>query len=167
MVETTADVRRDIELTRERMSSTLAELEQKLNLVQIVRDHPWLGGRRCKLAGFAVPNDGAGTGLNSGFLEGVTEVVQDLVVGVGGEYVPGHQDQADGPFDDFQGGQGRDPADVGQLLRRRQGHRPDDRQRDTDRVPCGCLLRRLAAIGTGGDDRGIVQSTHRRILSCA
>ena len=41
MVETTADVRRDIELTRERMSSTLAELEQKLNVAQVVRQHPW------------------------------------------------------------------------------------------------------------------------------
>jgi hypothetical protein len=41
MAETTADVRRDIELTRERMSSTLAELENKLNVVQMVRDHPW------------------------------------------------------------------------------------------------------------------------------
>src|SRR5436309_3215024 len=41
MAETTADVRRDIELTRERMSSTLAELENKLNVMQIVRDHPW------------------------------------------------------------------------------------------------------------------------------
>lgn len=41
MVETTADVRRDIALTRERMSSTLAELEQKLNLTQMVRDNPW------------------------------------------------------------------------------------------------------------------------------
>jgi hypothetical protein len=41
MGETTADVRRDIELTRERMSSTLAELEHKLNVAQIVREHPW------------------------------------------------------------------------------------------------------------------------------
>ena len=41
MVETTADVRRDIELTRERMSSTLAELERKLNVAEAVRDHPW------------------------------------------------------------------------------------------------------------------------------
>ena len=41
MAETTADVRRDIELTRERMSSTLAELEQKMNVTQIVKDHPW------------------------------------------------------------------------------------------------------------------------------
>lgn len=41
MAETTADVRRDIEVTRERMSSTLAELEQKLNVVQVVKDNPW------------------------------------------------------------------------------------------------------------------------------
>jgi hypothetical protein len=41
MAETTADVRRDIELTRERMSSTLQELEQKLNLMQVVKENPW------------------------------------------------------------------------------------------------------------------------------
>ena len=41
MAETTADVRRDIELTRERMSSTIDELEQKLNVKQMVRDNPW------------------------------------------------------------------------------------------------------------------------------
>ena len=41
MAETTADVRRDIELTRERMSSTLAQLEKKLNLTQMVKDNPW------------------------------------------------------------------------------------------------------------------------------
>ena len=41
MAETTADVRRDIEMTRERMSTTLAQIERKMNLVQIVREHPW------------------------------------------------------------------------------------------------------------------------------
>jgi len=41
MAETTADVRRDIEMTRERMSTTLAQIEKKMNLMQIVRDHPW------------------------------------------------------------------------------------------------------------------------------
>ena len=41
MAETTADVRRAIELTRERMSSTLAELEHKMNVTQLVKDHPW------------------------------------------------------------------------------------------------------------------------------
>lgn len=41
MAETTDDVRRDIERTRERMSSTIAQLEQRLNVVQVVREHPW------------------------------------------------------------------------------------------------------------------------------
>lgn len=41
MAETTADVRRDIELTRERMSSTLIQLEQKMNLTHVVKEHPW------------------------------------------------------------------------------------------------------------------------------
>lgn len=41
MAETTADVRRDIEMTRERMSSTIEELEQKLNVKQMVKDNPW------------------------------------------------------------------------------------------------------------------------------
>jgi hypothetical protein len=41
MAETTDDVRRDIELTRERMSSTFAELEQKLNVMEMIKDHPW------------------------------------------------------------------------------------------------------------------------------
>lgn len=41
MAETTADVRRDIELTRERMSDTIAQLEHKLNVMEIVREHPW------------------------------------------------------------------------------------------------------------------------------
>lgn len=41
MAETTADVRRDIELTRERMSDTLSQLEKKVNVVQVVKDNPW------------------------------------------------------------------------------------------------------------------------------
>jgi len=41
MAETTADVRRDIELTRNRISDTLEELETKLNVAQIVKDNPW------------------------------------------------------------------------------------------------------------------------------
>jgi ElaB/YqjD/DUF883 family membrane-anchored ribosome-binding protein len=41
MAETTADVRRDIEMTRDRISETLQQLEQKTNVVQLVKDHPW------------------------------------------------------------------------------------------------------------------------------
>src|SRR3712207_8788884 len=54
MAETTADVRRDIELTRERMSDTLAQLEQKLNVMQVVRDHPWPAIALAVGAGFAL-----------------------------------------------------------------------------------------------------------------
>jgi hypothetical protein len=41
MAETPADVRRDIELTRNRISDTLQELEQRMNVAQIVKDNPW------------------------------------------------------------------------------------------------------------------------------
>lgn len=41
MAETPAEVRRDIELTRERMSTTIDQLEQKLNVKQLIADHPW------------------------------------------------------------------------------------------------------------------------------
>jgi hypothetical protein len=41
MAETTDEVRRDIEMTRERMSTTLSQLERKVNVMQFVRDHPW------------------------------------------------------------------------------------------------------------------------------
>jgi hypothetical protein len=54
MAETTADVRRDIELTRERMSDTLAQLERKVNVMQIVRDHPWPALAVALGAGFAL-----------------------------------------------------------------------------------------------------------------
>ena len=41
MAETPADVRKDIELTRSRISDTLQELEQKMNVSQIVKQNPW------------------------------------------------------------------------------------------------------------------------------
>jgi len=41
MAETTADVRRDIELTRNRISDTLSELENKMNVTQLVKENPW------------------------------------------------------------------------------------------------------------------------------
>lgn len=61
MAETTADVRRDIEQTRERMSTTLAELEQRLNIMQVVRDHPWPTLALAVGAGLALSASGADT----------------------------------------------------------------------------------------------------------
>ena len=59
MAETTADVRRDIELTRERMTSTLAQLEQKLNLTQVIRENPWPALGLALGAGFLLSGSGA------------------------------------------------------------------------------------------------------------
>ena len=59
MAETTADVRRDIEMTRERMSDTIAQLERKLNLLEIVREHPWPSVALAAGAGFALANTNA------------------------------------------------------------------------------------------------------------
>jgi hypothetical protein len=93
MAETTADVRRDIEMTRERMSTTLAQIEQKMNLMQIVRDHPWpalaiamgagvlLSGSRAdvKAAGAAVV---ATRGASSKIGTVLDDVVANLMTGV-------------------------------------------------------------------------------------
>lgn len=40
MGQSTTEVRRDIELTRERMSDTMAQLEEKLDVLQVVRNNP-------------------------------------------------------------------------------------------------------------------------------
>lgn len=40
MATSTSEVRRDIEITRERMSDTITEIERKLNVVQVVKNNP-------------------------------------------------------------------------------------------------------------------------------
>ena len=93
MAETTADVRRDIEMTRERMSDTLAQLEQKMNLMQIVRDHPWPALAVAVGAGIALSGSNAdvkaaaatvaatkGTSSRVGTM--LDDVVANLVTGV-------------------------------------------------------------------------------------
>jgi hypothetical protein len=86
MVETTADVRRDIELTRERMSSTLAELEHKLNVMQVVRDHPWPALALAVGAGVLLSGSGAdvkaaaaAAGATKGASSKVGAVLDDMV----------------------------------------------------------------------------------------
>jgi hypothetical protein len=91
MAETTADVRRDIELTRARMSDTLQELEKKMNVAQIVKDNPWpalalavgagvmLSGSRADIkaaAATVMATRGASGRLGSVLDELVSQVVQ-------------------------------------------------------------------------------------------
>jgi hypothetical protein len=93
MAETTADVRRDIELTRERMSGTLAQLEQKMNVMQIVKDHPWPALGLAVGAGFllsgssadikaAAATAAATKGASSKVGAALDDMVASLVLGV-------------------------------------------------------------------------------------
>ena len=93
MAETTDDVRRDIELTRERMSSTFAELEHKLNVTQIVRDNPWPALAIAVGAGLVLSGSGADVkaaaatvgatkGASSKVGEALDDIVASLMTGV-------------------------------------------------------------------------------------
>lgn len=108
MAETTADVRRDIEQTRERMSTTLAELEQRLNIMQVVRDHPWPVLALAVGAGLALSASGADTkaaaatvvatkGSRTKISSALDEIVANLMTGVHGAL----QDRIDGWVDEL------------------------------------------------------------------
>ena len=103
MAETTADVRRDIELTRERMSDTLAQLEQKLNVMQVVRDHPWPALALALGAGFALAGSradvkaaAATVRATGGASSKVGEVLDDLAASVITGVSSAFQDRIDG-----------------------------------------------------------------------
>ena len=97
MAETTADVRRDIELTRERMSDTLTQLEHKLNVMQVVKDHPWpalavavaagalLAGSRSDVRA-AAATVGATKGASNKVGQLLDDAVASLVGGVHGAF---------------------------------------------------------------------------------
>ena len=108
MAETTADVRRDIEQTRERMSTTLTELEQRLNVMQVVRDHPWPVLALAFGAGLALSASGsdakaaaatvaATKGLRTKIGAALDDVVANLMAGVHGAL----QDRIDGWVDEL------------------------------------------------------------------
>ena len=93
MGETAAEVRHDIEVTRQRMSDTLAELERKLNVADIVRDHPWASLGLAIGAGFllsasqtdvkaAAATVAATKGASSKLGSALDDMVSSLVTGV-------------------------------------------------------------------------------------
>jgi hypothetical protein len=137
MAETTADVKRDIEMTRERISNTLAQLEQKTNVLQIVKDHPWpalavafgagvlLSGSRAdvKAAGATLmATRGASsrvgnvlddvvsqlmTGLHAAFQHKIEGLVNEVKEAIG---APVDGQQAQSSSSQFGGGQQRNPS---------------------------------------------------------
>ena len=95
MAETTDDVRRDIELTRERMSSTFAELEHKLNVMEMVKNNPWPAIALAVGAGVLLSGSGsdvkaaaatvaAPKGASNKLGDALDEVVAQLMTGVHG-----------------------------------------------------------------------------------
>lgn len=108
MAETTADVRRDIEQTRERMSTTLTELEQRLNVMQVVREHPWPALALAFGAGLALSASGSDTkaavatlaatkGSRTKIGTALDDIVANLMTGVHGAL----QDRIDGWVDEL------------------------------------------------------------------
>jgi hypothetical protein len=95
MAETTDDVRRDLELTRERMSSTFAELEHKLNLMEMVKANPWPALALAVGAGVLLSGSGsdvkaaaatvaATKGASNKLGEALDDIVSQLMSGVHG-----------------------------------------------------------------------------------
>ena len=124
MAETTADVRRDIEQTRERMSTTLTELEQRLNVMQVVRDHPWPALALAFGAGLALSASGSDTkaavatiaatkGSRTKIGSALDDIVANLMTGVHGAL----QDRIDGWVDELKSAIGT-PRRTGETFRR-------------------------------------------------
>lgn len=110
MLETPADVRRDIEVTRERMSSTLSQLERKVNVVQWVRDHPWPALGVAVGAGLIIGRTGSETraaGLTVAATRGASKraggVLGDIVSRLGGVVNEVVQQQVDLLVEDLRG----------------------------------------------------------------
>ena len=110
MAETPADVRRDIEQTRERMSTTIAQLEQKLNVVQIVKDHPWPALALAFGAGLALSASGTDTKAAAATLAATTgssskigSALDDIVASLMGGVHAALQDRVDGWVHELKG----------------------------------------------------------------
>ena len=82
----TAAVKADIAATRERMSMTIAELERKVDVMQLVREHPWPALALAAGAGFALSGTkadvkaaAAAAAATKGASSKVADLLDDLV----------------------------------------------------------------------------------------
>ena len=131
MAATTAEVKRDIEITRERMSSTLDELEGKLNLVQVVKDHPWPAIAIAVGAGIALSGSradvkaaAATVAATKGAGSKVGDMLDDLVASLMGGITAALQDRAEGLVEQVKKGFGS--ANNGGTRRRKVGSKTVD-----------------------------------------
>ena len=131
MAATTAEVKRDIEITRERMSSTLDELEGKLNIVQVVKDHPWPAIAIALGAGIALSGSradvkaaAATVAATKGAGSKVGDMLDDLVASLMGGVTAALQERAEGLVEQVKKGLGA--ANNGGTRRRKGGSQTVD-----------------------------------------
>ena len=120
MAETPADVRRDIEQTRERISSTLMQLEAKTNLMQVVKDHPWPAlavavGAGVLLSGSRADVKAAGATLvaTRGASSKVGTVLDDVISNLMGGLSLAFQQKVDSLVDELKGAIGAPTGNTG------------------------------------------------------
>lgn len=158
MAETPADVKRDIELTRERISDTLQQLEAKTNVMQIVKDHPWpaLGvafGAGLLLSGSRADVKAASATLvaTRGTSSRLGTVLDDVVANLMGGLSLAFQQRVDTLVDELKvaiGGTGGASAQRG--TQHVQGVQGTQRFADADVTPPATRGDGLAAAGTTG-----------------
>jgi hypothetical protein len=154
MAETPADVKRDIELTRERISDTLQQLEAKTNVMQIVKDHPWPALGVAFAAGFLLSGTRADVKAASATLVAtrgtrsrVGTVLDDVVANLMGGLSLAFQQRVDTLVDELKGAIGGSPA-TGQDAGNRGAAAP--RFADSDVTPSATRGDGVAAAGTTG-----------------
>lgn len=111
---TTAAVKADIEATRERMSVTLSQLERKLDVMQLVKDHPLPALAIALGAGFALSGSradvkaaAAAAAATKGATSKVGDMLDDIVAGMVGTLTAALAAKADGFMGELKGAAGR------------------------------------------------------------
>ena len=156
MAETPADVKRDIELTRERISDTLQQLEAKTNVMQIVKDHPWPALGVAFAAGFLLSGTRADVKAASATLVAtrgtrsrVGTVLDDVVANLMGGLSLAFQQRVDTLVDELKGAIGGTPA-TGHDAGTRGASASAPRFADADVTPSATRGDGVAAAGTTG-----------------
>ena len=153
MAETPADVKRDIEMTRERISDTLQQLEAKTNVMQIVKDHPWPALGVAFAAGFLLSGTKADVKAASATLVAtrgtrsrVGTVLDDMVANLMGGLSLAFQQRVDTLVDELKTAIGGAQGGGSQ----QQGGRNAQRFADADVTPLATRGDGVAAAGTTG-----------------
>lgn len=117
MAETTTQaVKADIEATRERMSVTLSQLERKLDVMQLVKDHPLPALAIALGAGFALSGSkadvkaaAAAAAATKGATSKVGDMLDDIVAGMVGTVTAALAAKAGDFVGELKGAAGRKP----------------------------------------------------------